>query len=783
MMRADLHCHSRFSNHPSEWFLKRLGSAESYTDPDFVYSSAKARGMRFVTVTDHNRIEASVYLRDRFPGEAFTGVESTVYFPDNRAKVHILLWGFTEEDFAEIERIRTDIFVFRDFVLERGIAHSVAHAAFSVDNRLRPDQLEKLVLMFNVFEGLNGSRTRSNNANLLKALRDLTPERIEDLRRAHGIEPTGDEPWIKGFTGGSDDHAGLFIGQTYTEAEGESVEEFLDSIRRKASCPGGRTDDYKTFAFAVYKIAYDFSESRGGLLSRSLLPQISTYLLDRGRRDAGHTESAAEMLSRTETNLRTLRSISAGFTGEGSWDMTEKLDAAYEMISGVLDDLSRELIGQVAVDLERLDIGSLLRNVASALPAAFLTAPFFSTFRHMQRERRLVQHLLEKFSDGRPSAGRKILWFTDTFADLNGVSATLRTIARVAEERELNIRVATCLNDHERRRVHTGGVVDLPHIFEFPIPHYPNITLKAPSVLGAMKRIEREAPDEIYISTPGPVGLLALALGKLLGVRTVGVFHTDFTMFAEKITLDESLAEVVDTFMRWFYSACDSVSVPTREYQSILERRGIDPARMTLFHRGIEADLFSPTPDGREYLRDRFHVKDGVNLLFAGRVSREKNVDVLADVYHRLSATRSDINLLIAGDGPYLGELKERVRPNGRVIFTGALDRTELPRVYSGSDLFVFPSTADTFGMAVLEAQACGLPALVSNEGGPQEIISHGETGWVVDGAGADEWTHSVAGAIEFMDADRDRYDRMRTRCRERVVQDRDWSRILGALL
>ncbi len=783
MMRADLHCHSRFSNHPSEWFLKRLGSAESYTEPDFVYAAAKARGMRYVTVTDHNRIEASVYLRDRHPTEAFTGVESTVYFPDNRAKVHILLWGFSEEEFAEVERIRTDIYAFREFVLERGIAHSVAHAAFSVDNRLRPDQLEKLVLLFNVFEGVNGSRTRANNSNLLKALRDLSPERIEDLRRAHGIDPTGDAPWIKGFTGGSDDHAGLFIGQTYTEAEGDDVAAYLDSIRRRSSMPGGRTDDYKTFAFAVYKIAYDFSESRGGLLSRSLLPQISTYLLDRGRRETGRTESAAQMLSRAETNLRTLRSISSGFAGEDKSDVTQKLDAAYDMISGVLDDLSRELIGQVAVDLERLDIGSLLRNVASALPAAFLTAPFFSTFRHMQRERRLVQHLLERFSDGRPSNGRKILWFSDTFADLNGVSSTLRTIARVSEEHELNIRIATCLTDHERRRVHSGGVVNLPHIFEFPIPHYPNITLKVPSVLGAMKRIEREAPDEIYISTPGPVGLLALALGKLLGVRTVGVFHTDFSMFAEKITLDESLAEVVDTFMRWFYGACDGVSVPTREYQTILERRGIDPARMTLFQRGIESDLFSPTPEGREYLRDRYHLKEGVNLLFAGRVSREKNVDVLADVYHRLSATRSDLNLVIAGDGPYIGGLKERVRPNGRVIFTGALDRTELPYFYSGSDFFVFPSTADTFGMAVLEAQACGLPALVSNEGGPKEIIAHGETGWVVNGAGADEWTHRVGDAIEFMNSDRGRYERMRSRSRERVVRDRDWSKILGSLL
>lgn len=104
MARADLHCHSKFSNHPSEWFLKRLGSAESYTAPEFVYASAKARGMRFVTVSDHNRIEASLELVEKYPDEAFTGVESMVYFPDNRAKVHILLWGLTPAQFDEVER-------------------------------------------------------------------------------------------------------------------------------------------------------------------------------------------------------------------------------------------------------------------------------------------------------------------------------------------------------------------------------------------------------------------------------------------------------------------------------------------------------------------------------------------------------------------------------------------------------------------------------------------------------------------------------------------------------
>ena len=109
MSKADLHVHSKYSNHPSEWFLQRLGASESYTEPEFIYRSAKEKGMDFVTVTDHNRIEASLLLKEKYPNECFTGVESTAYFPEDGCKVHILIYGFDERKFAEIQGLRKNI--------------------------------------------------------------------------------------------------------------------------------------------------------------------------------------------------------------------------------------------------------------------------------------------------------------------------------------------------------------------------------------------------------------------------------------------------------------------------------------------------------------------------------------------------------------------------------------------------------------------------------------------------------------------------------------------------
>jgi glycosyltransferase involved in cell wall biosynthesis len=97
-----------------------------------------------------------------------------------------------------------------------------------------------------------------------------------------------------------------------------------------------------------------------------------------------------------------------------------------------------------------------------------------------------------------------------------------------------------------------------------------------------------------------------------------------------------------------------------------------------------------------------------------------------------LKRAQSGAELLIVGDGPYLAALRDRFR-RGDIVFTGFLTGDDLALAYAGADVFVFPSTTDTFGNVILEAQASGLPAIVSNQGGPAENVDHDETGLVVD--------------------------------------------------
>jgi glycosyltransferase involved in cell wall biosynthesis len=170
-------------------------------------------------------------------------------------------------------------------------------------------------------------------------------------------------------------------------------------------------------------------------------------------------------------------------------------------------------------------------------------------------------------------------------------------------------------------------------------------------------------------------------------------------------------------------------------------------------------------------------------LLWVGRLGREKNLDFLFRVYESVVQRQPETRLVLAGDGPELERLRGEYRSNPRVAFTGRLDRTDLPHLYALADVFVFPSTTDTFGMVVLEAQACGLPAIVSDVGGPQELVVSGETGFVVRADDRDAWTAAVLGVLELKSADPDVLARMRMAAKARAQNGYGWERLLDEMM
>ena len=288
-----------------------------------------------------------------------------------------------------------------------------------------------------------------------------------------------------------------------------------------------------------------------------------------------------------------------------------------------------------------------------------------------------------------------------------------------------------------------------------------------------LKMVYDYNPDELYISTPGPVGLLGLLIGRMLGTEIKGIYHTDFTVEAESIIDEPAIGDMIEQYSKWFFNQFDSLLVPTTEYMHLLKERGYRHRHMALFRRGLRTEHFYP------FERPANNSAERHRLLYVGRVSKDKNLAFLLEVYRAVRQRHPDICLSIAGDGPYLAELKMACRDLPEVAFLGRVDYKELPSVYNSHDLFVFPSLSDTFGMVVLEAQACGIPSLVSDVGGPKEIVVHAETGYVLPSDSVDAWVDQLSALLIDLESGGALYHALASAARQRVEQRFSWDSIL----
>jgi phosphatidylinositol alpha 1,6-mannosyltransferase len=171
----------------------------------------------------------------------------------------------------------------------------------------------------------------------------------------------------------------------------------------------------------------------------------------------------------------------------------------------------------------------------------------------------------------------------------------------------------------------------------------------------------------------------------------------------------------------WFYRFARVTLAPTKPQVAWLERQLGKPS--FLMPRGVDTEQFNPK---------HRTVEDSIlRLGFVGRITPEKGIRLLRKVEQALlESGLQDFRILVVGDGSELGWLKRRLK-HGE--FTGVLRGEELARAYANMNLFVFPSRTDTYGNVVQEAAASGVPAVVTNEGGPRHLVADGETGYVAE--------------------------------------------------
>ena len=710
--RCDLHVHSKHSNRPPEWILRQLGSPESFMEPLEVYRRCKRRGMRFVTLSDHDAIGGALEIA-HLP-DTFVSCEVTAEFPEDGCQIHCLVWGIDEARHRTIQELRTDVYTLRDYLFDEGIAHAVAHPLYRVNDRLTLDHFEKLLVLFKRFEGRNGIHDGRSNRTIEAIAAHLTPEVIFDLAERHRIDPRDPEPWVKRLTGGSDDHGGIYCATTWTETpEAATAGEYLELLRRGEHRPGGAAGSALRLTRSLYAIAWEDVRRRfpGPWRRRSPFAR----LLRRLARAGGDGDGAKVIaLPRHYGPRRAAECAAPGPDRRALAAASEATGAA----------LRRMLHGGVRA-MHRGDPGAALGALSALGPAIAAAAPYLAALFAQYKDAPLVRRAAERFAPAAAGPGRKA-WLVDGLDGVHGVARTVRATAGAAAARGRDLVVVTCCRGRLDERFPLRRFAPL---VELPLPAYETQLLALPPALEVLDQLERGGYDEIVVSAPGPMGLLGAAAARTLGLPLSAIYHTDFPLYARHLTGSARLEELTGDFTRWFYGLADRVMVRSETYRRRLIEAGLDPERLARLPHGVDHELFSPGRRDPGFWRRR-GLDGGFTYLYAGRLSREKGLDLLLDAFARLLAGGRRAGLAIAGDGPRRAELTARAA-GLPVVFTGNLDGDELAAAYASADAFVFPSTTDTLGNAVLEAQACGLPAVVTESGGPREIVAARRSGLV----------------------------------------------------
>jgi glycosyltransferase involved in cell wall biosynthesis/predicted metal-dependent phosphoesterase TrpH len=729
--RADLHCHSTASQESRLGVQRALGLPECATPPEDVYELAKRRGMDFVTITDHDTIDGVMALTDR--PDVFVSEELTVSFRGEPQAVHVLCYGITPEDHDWLQRNAGDVEACGDYLHGNGIACALAHPFYAVAAPLTARHRRRLAELFPVWETRNGARARELN-----------------LPAAIYIETHGGTG-----VGGSDDHAGVDIGRTFTETPpASSPQQLLEHLRAgRADARGeqGSAEKWAHAAMALAIRALGREASSSAPDPRAVLAMVERVV---GQGDQRSGPLAADL------GPADARALLGAWLGSVGLDLDERgLLAHMQSEDFSHADLFRrarraherslrEAVGRtVATAASHGDYaGAALDLFAACVPAI----PYAPAAAFLGREK----HKLS----ARESEPRRVALVADGLGAMHGVTHTLDEIRdRGVPGFEVEV-IGTDPNVDRR----------LPAVAEVDVPFYEGLRLGVPSLPVAVEALAEGRYDLVHLCSPGPSGVVAALIARTMGLPIVGSYHTELGVYAGLRSGEARLRAGVDAAMAAFYGSCAAVLSPSESADQSLRALGIDQSRIARWDRGVDLERF-----GADRRRPG-SFKGEVNVLYAGRLTREKGVDLLADAFLAARARDPRLHLVLAGGGSEQEALRERL---GRhATFLGWLDGEELAWAYASADVFLFASRTDTFGQVILEAQASGLPVVAVGEGGPASLIEDGRSGLLrgPDPGSLADAVIAVAGSPV-----------LRTRLAEgglAAVRDRSWEAALGRL-
>lgn len=274
------------------------------------------------------------------------------------------------------------------------------------------------------------------------------------------------------------------------------------------------------------------------------------------------------------------------------------------------------------------------------------------------------------------------------------------------------------------------------------VPKYPDMKFGWPQYLKVSQAISDFLPDIVHIVTEGPLGFTALHAAKAKQIPVSSGFHSPFQEFSRFFDL-AFLVKPIQHYLKWFHNNTQLTCVPSVDTEKALRQFGVT-CPMQVVGRGVDVEEFSSSHRSAS-LRQQWQADaETTVLLYVGRLSPEKEINVLIDAYAAMK-TRSakKVKFVIVGDGPDRKRL-EKMQGAEQIVFTGNLSGQQLAEAYASADVFVFASQVETFGNVVLEAMASGLAIVAYNYASTQLYVKHQQTGWVCPLGATDQLIQNI---------------------------------------
>jgi len=732
--RVDMHVHSTASELSKLGVQRSLSLPECATPSEEVYELAKRRGMDFVTITDHDTIAGVQTLGD-LP-DTFISEELTVSFKGEPQAVHVLCYGIDPDDHDWLQAHNDDVEACAEYLHSRELTAALAHPFYAVQAPLTAAHRRRLAELFPIWETRNGSRAKELNLPAFVYI------------ETHGGTAIG----------GSDDHAGIDIGRTFTETPRASTpEEFLAHIRAGRAGAHGAQGSAAKWTHAAIALAIRSLRDGAGTGGRPD-PGAVLRIVERVMRegDARHGAAAGDLGQEDARALlgAWLAAMDLGIDARSLLELLQEGEISHpDLYRRGRRIHERKLAGAVEEIVAMTDGRSGLDPAGAALglfDACIPAIPYAAATAFLGREKLKLTR-----SDGdRP----RVALVADGLGSMHGVTNTIQQI------RERGV------PGFDVEVIGTDAGVDrrLSAVAEIDVPFYRGMKIGIPSLPAIVDALAEGRYDLVHLCSPGPAGIGAWLLARVLELPVVGSYHTELAAYTGLRTGRAELESLMTIALSTFYGACDVVLSPSPATDERLRGLGIGAERIGRWDRGVDL-MFDPE------LRSRDRVDDGtVKVLYAGRLTKEKGVELLADAFLAAHERDPRLHLVLAGGGPEEEHLRERL--GERTTFLGWLAGEELARAYASADVFLFASRTDTYGQVIVEAQASGVPVVAVAEGGPVSLIEHGETGLLAP-ADAD----ALAGEVLRLASETLLHERIRRNALA-AVKGRTWEAALAQL-